>query len=115
MRNKAYTRRSVMAGAAAIVAAPLPNPIMADTPEVHEVEIRSFKFVPKVVQVRVGDTIRWINMDVAPHTATADEFGWNTDELGKSDSAEIVVTEGIETSYFCVFHPHMKGRFEIIE
>ena len=52
-------------------------------------------------------------MDLAPHTATADEFGWDTEELGRGQSAEVVVTEDMETSYFCVFHPQMKGSLEI--
>lgn len=109
------TRRSVMTGAAATAAVPVPLSLMADTPEVHEVEIRSFEFDPAVLQVRVGDTIRWTNKDLAPHTATADEFGWDTGALERSKTGEVQVTENMETSYFCVFHPHMKGKIQIIQ
>ena len=52
--------------------------------------------------------------DLAPHTATAMEFGWDTNELTKDQSAEITVTNEMETDYFCVFHPHMKGSIEIV-
>ncbi len=41
--------------------------------------------------------MRWTNFDIAPHTA----------------SAEITVTDDMETTYFCVFHPHMKRTIEI--
>ena len=113
--RSAFSRRSVMVGAAALAAALIPVPLAADQPAVHEVEIKSFKFHPEVIRVRGGDSIRWTNKDVAPHTATADESGWDTGELARNETAEIQVTEGMETSYFCVFHPHMKGRIEIVQ
>ncbi|WP_166418847.1 plastocyanin/azurin family copper-binding protein [Cochlodiniinecator piscidefendens] len=82
---------------------------------VHDVEINRFKFVPDHIQVSVGDAIRWTNNDLAPHTATADQFGWDTGELAKDQSVELIVTEGMELSYFCAFHPHMTASLEIVE
>lgn len=108
------SRRSVMVGVATLAAAPIPTLILAAEPVVHEVDIKSFKFDPEIVQVRIGDTIRWTNRDVAPHTATADEFGWDTGKLASGEAAEITVTENMELSYFCVFHPHMKASLSII-
>ena len=112
MKNT-HSRRNVMVGAAASVAALTATPLRAQDPTVHEVQIQAFKFDPHTVQVRVGDTIRWTNHDLAPHTATAAEFGWDTEEISKDDSGEILVTTDMETSYFCAFHPHMKGTIEI--
>ncbi|MBT8167496.1 MULTISPECIES: cupredoxin domain-containing protein [Roseobacteraceae] len=109
------TRRKAIAGAvASVIALPLvPKTPAAGQPTVHELKIQSFKFVPDRIRVRFGDVIKWTNEDLAPHTATADEFGWDTEELAKGASAEVTVVEGMETSYFCAFHPHMKGSFEI--
>lgn len=114
MRFPEFSRREAMKRAAATVAALIPNRILAEQPEVHEVEISSFAFDPEVVRVRIGDTIRWTNRDLAPHTATADEFGWDTEALEQNEAGDILVTEGMEISYFCVFHPHMKGSIEIV-
>ncbi len=111
--GKSVSRRDVMIGAAAFAAVLHPSASSAER-RVHEIDIKSFAFEPAHIGVRVGDTIRWTNRDLAPHTATADEFGWDTGELGRGESGEVVVTEGIETSYFCVFHPHMKGTIETI-
>ena len=108
------SRRNVLKGAVALAAALSPGRILAQQSEVHEVTIRAFKFAPKVVQVRVGDTIRWTNKDLAPHTATADAFGWDTGTLEKNESQEIVVTADMEKTYFCAFHPHMKGKIEVV-
>ena len=110
------TRRKAIVGAVASATAMsfVSKTLAAGQPTVHEVKIQSFKFIPDNIQVKLGDVIRWINEDLAPHTATADEFGWDTEELEKGASAEVTVVEGIETSYFCAFHPHMTGSFEIV-
>jgi len=112
---KKYTsRRDVLVGTAALTAVLTPLATAAHGSKVHDVQIKSFKFDPAHLQVSPGDTIRWTNKDVVPHTATADEYGWDTGALGKDEAGEIVVTEGMETSYFCVFHPNMKGTIEIV-
>jgi plastocyanin len=61
----------------------------------------------------VGEIIRRSNFDLAPHTATENAFGWDTGEIAKSMSKELVVTDDMETRYFCAFHPHMKGNIKI--
>ena len=105
-------RRDVLIGAAACAAVRSPAAFAAS--QVHEIEIQSFEFKPAHIEVRPGDTIRWTNRDLAPHTATADEIGWDTGELRLGDIGDVVVTQGMETSYFCAFHPHMKGTIEIV-
>ncbi|WP_299145110.1 plastocyanin/azurin family copper-binding protein [uncultured Tateyamaria sp.] len=107
------TRRAVLTGAAAAAAASSAGIAYAANPVTHVVRITSFVFVPERIEVQVGDTIRWVNDDLAPHTATADAFGWDTGEIGNSQAAEIVVTQNMETTYFCVFHPHMTGQIVI--
>ena len=114
MMTDGPTRRFVLKGVAAFAAAPTVTHA-STTPKTHEIEIASFRFHPAVIQARVGDTIRWINKDLAPHTATANEFGWDTGELGQGEAAEVPVNAGMEPSYFCVFHPHMKGKIKVIE
>ena len=112
--ENSLSRRNVIGGAAASAVVLITTPLRAAGPVVHDVAIKSFKFEPERLQVQVGDTIRWTNHDVAPHTATADEFGWDTEEIVKGEIGEITVNEDMETSYFCAFHPHMKGSIEIL-
>lgn len=109
-------RRDVLVGAAATVAASAASVARgaAAAPETHEVAIRSFKFEPKHIAVKVGDTIVWTNEDIAPHTATASQGGWDTGEIVKGDSRSVVVVKGMETNYICAFHPQMKGTIETI-
>ncbi len=102
-------RRDVLAGMAAIFALPVP-PSRASSSTVHEVTITSFRFEPETITVHAGDVIRWINKDLAPHTATAEDFGWDTEEIPTDQAVEIKVKPGMDTDYFCAFHPHMKGH-----
>ncbi|MFD3191293.1 cupredoxin domain-containing protein [Sedimentitalea sp. HM32M-2] len=114
--EKSLSRRRVMVGAVTTAAALAFTRTQAQSaePVVHEVRIKAFAFAPETLNVSVGDTIRWTNEDLAPHTATANEFGWDTGEIVNGASAEIMVTKGMEESYFCAFHPHMKGTIAIM-
>lgn len=114
MTKATLSRRDVIVGAAALAVAPKSRVLASPAPTLHEIAIRAFKFDPPHIRVRVGDAIRWTNHDLAPHTATADEFGWDTGELLENQSGEISVIEGMEATYFCAFHPHMKGTIEIV-
>ena len=109
-------RRNVLVGAAAYAAALAisGNESFAASPKNHNINIKAFKFEPQHIVVKVGDTIVWTNKDLAPHTATASEGSWDTGEIIKNEMRSVKVTEGMETSYFCAFHPHMKGTIELI-
>ncbi|WP_299692197.1 copper-binding protein [uncultured Tateyamaria sp.] len=108
------TRRRVLMGATATAVAPIPLSLEARTPKTHDIGISSFSFVPALVHARIGDVLRWTNTDLAPHTATADMLGWDTGTLEQHEAGEIQVTEGMESTYFCVFHPHMTGKIRIV-
>lgn len=76
----------------------------------HVIEIKAFKFVPAELTVRAGDTVKWINRDIAPHTATARDRSWDTKRLKKGEAMSIVVTKDMKMEYFCLYHPQMKAR-----
>lgn len=104
----------IAAAASAAAAAAGPEPGRAAGSTVHDIEIRRFRFVPATVDVRAGDTIRWTNFDLAPHTATADDGRFDTGGLARGESGTVAVTEDLSRSYHCAFHPHMKARIDIV-
>ena len=110
-------RRYVLAGSVAAFAVTGFVPIRAaattQSPTAHTVTIKKFKFDPAHITVRTGDTITWINQDLAPHTATADAKDWDTKKLQKGASKTLEVTAEMSTSYYCKFHPNMKGQITI--
>ena len=79
----------------------------------HLVEITDFAFVPATLEVREGDTITWINRDIAPHTATANDGSWDTGFLGLGEQGSLVVSADMLTGYYCQYHPMMKAKLEI--
>lgn len=76
----------------------------------HIVEITGFNFIPESLTVKAGDTITWINKDIAPHTASADDKSFDTGELKQNESASITVSSDQTITYFCKFHPSMKAK-----
>lgn len=84
-------------------------------PREHQVEIKGFLFVPDSIDVKPGDTITWTNRDLVPHTATASDKSWDTGLINKDESKSIVVSPGMDSDYFCLFHPTMVAKVEMIE
>lgn len=80
----------------------------------HVIEIRNFKFSPARITVRPGDKVTWLNRDIVPHTATADDKSWDTGSLANNRSESVLMTGNIRAAYFCRFHPKMTAEFEII-
>lgn len=76
----------------------------------HVVEIKGGQFSPSTLEMKAGDRVQFVNLDRAPHTATADNGAFDTGRLGRGDDATIRITEAGNYSYFCAVHPNMKGR-----
>ncbi|MFK7940157.1 MAG: copper-binding protein [Roseovarius sp.] len=106
--TQSLLRRSAMFGMAAAAVIPF-RAGLAGTSIVHDVTIKAFRFVPETIIAKPGDIIRWTNQDIAPHTATADDFSWDTGELAYREQAELIVTADMLPQYFCAFHTHMAG------
>ena len=116
MRRRTLVAQLAAASAAAgTVPALIPRPARADgKPKTHTVRIARFVFAPKRLDVRPGDTIRWVNSDIVPHTATALDGTWDTGEIKRGGSGEITVTAKTSSAYFCRFHPMMKAFLRVV-
>lgn len=75
----------------------------------HTVTIQNFAFEPASLDVKAGDTVMFMNEDGAPHTATADNGGFDTGRLNKGESGSFQFASAGTFTYFCAFHPNMKG------
>ena len=109
------TRRSVVASlvvACAATGLASRNSAAAGSRE-HIVEITGFEFKPSSLNVRAGDTVTWINRDIAPHTATADNDSWDTGQIDKAQQKSVIINGDTSQAYFCRFHPAMKAELVI--
>lgn len=77
-------------------------------------DIRSFTFQPATLAVARGDTVVWTNHDVVPHTATVQGGrGWDSGGIDAQKSWRLVAGQADSVSYYCVFHPNMKGTLVV--
>lgn len=81
--------------------------------ETVTVIIDKLVFSPSDIQVKVGDTIEWVNKDRFAHTATVKD-GWEV-MIPPKKTAGMTMQKAGAFDYFCRFHPNMKGRVTVSE
>ena len=68
-------------------------------------------FQPRVLTIRLGDSVVWLNKDPFPHTATSHTF-----------DSKVIAAEGSwrhtpkapgELPYVCLLHPTMKATLRV--
>jgi len=72
------------------------------------VEMQQLKFAPAEIEIPMGGTVTFVNLDLVPHTATGEDF--DTGTLRKEERKEIAFPAAGEFTYLCKFHRHMTGR-----
>jgi plastocyanin len=77
-------------------------------------------YSPNPIEVKLGDTVKWINHDTSPHTATpgqvgSAESGTAADVLLEGETYSITFDEPGKYAYFCVLHPNMAGTVIVTE
>lgn len=75
----------------------------------HAVQISGFAFVPPVLNVTVGDTVTWTNLDPVVHTATSTSGAFDSGDLDQNESFSLSFTAGGTYEYLCTPHPDMTG------
>ena len=81
----------------------------------HVVEIKGYKYLPPELVVEVGDKVKWINRNSAPHTATRSQAPtFDTGPLSQNqESTEIEFTQASDANgfgYVCTPHPFMTAK-----
>ena len=105
-------RRALLAGAAFGVALILFSgceSARTPAPRAHHVDIRAMRFEPAVLHVAVGDTVRWTNSDLVPHTVTSQAGVLDSGNLPPDSSWAVVVAGRGVLEYSCLYHTGMKG------
>lgn len=87
----------------------------ADESKTHRIVIKKFRFVPARLTINSGDRVEWVNRDIAPHTATSNDEGWDTGQLNKGDAAVIVFRSAGTHAYICTFHPSMRAEVTVLD
>jgi plastocyanin len=71
----------------------------------------SNSYNPNPIEIKVGDTVTWINDDSSPHTATSsnDSSTFDSGVLRRSETFSFTFDKEGEYPYFCTLHPRMVG------
>lgn len=80
-----------------------------------KVAIVEFAYDPDPVEIAAGGKVTWQNMDSAPHTATADDGGFDTETIEQGKLKSESFKEAGTYPYFCEIHPEMRGTVEVVE
>jgi plastocyanin len=80
----------------------------------NQVSMVSISFNPSTITIQQGETVRWVNNDIVPHTVTSGNPGdadagslFDSGTLLSGDSFEHTFTETGTFVYFCRVHPLM--------
>ncbi len=74
------------------------------------ITIDMFRFMPDTIEVPVGTTVTWTNMEQSPHSVVADEGAFESEILGDGASFSFTFEEAGSFSYYCGLHTNMKGE-----
>ncbi len=81
------------------------------SPITVDIKIDNFSFVPAVITIPAGTTIRWTNRDDIPHTVVSDDHTtFKSKPLDTDDQFTYTFTKPGTYSYFCSIHPRMTGK-----
>jgi plastocyanin len=89
---------------------PTSGPVIA-----QEATISNFVYLPDPIQIRVGQSVRWTNLDnvESGHTVTADDHSFTSPVLGQGDTYVHTFTQVGTFEYFCEPHPFMTAFIDV--
>jgi plastocyanin len=80
------------------------------SPAAAVVRIANLGFDGKVIRIKAGERVRWVNEDQLQHTVTADDGGFDSGLVNPGRTFERVFDRPGEYAYHCTPHPFMTGR-----
>lgn len=75
----------------------------------------SNSFNPNPVEIKVGETVTWINDDSGRHTVTSKDGIFDSGIMGKGQSFGFTFDKAGEYPYHCGPHPNMVGTVVVTE
>lgn len=79
----------------------------------YTITIENLQFSPAELSVHRGDRIVWLNKDLFPHTATANNNAFDSQAIAAGSSWTYLADKAGVYSYSCAFHPGMHGTLKV--
>jgi plastocyanin len=81
-------------------------------PHDHVVTMSNMSFGRIPTDLKVGDTITWINRDTVPHTVTARDKSFDL-RMAPGKSAHMTVQKAGSFPFYCIYHATMRGTLTV--
>ena len=77
----------------------------------REVVIENGRFNPTDIEIALGDTVEWVNLDSVDHTVSFEDARFDIEVPAGASVTYTFDSQGDdpEARYFCKFHPNMRG------
>src|SRR5207249_10262495 len=75
---------------------------------------QNFAFSPAILTVYQDTTVRWTNMDTAPHTSTSDTGIWDSGTLAQGQTYSRRFDTVGTFPYHCTVHPNMMANVVVL-
>ena len=112
---KAATGRTLLARAA-LVTALIAAPAAFGDSGGHETTVimSNMDYGALPSNLKVGDTIVWVNKDTVLHSATARDHSFDV-RLNPGQSAKLTLSKAGKIPFICQFHPTMRGTLTVAD
>ena len=88
-----------------------PAPVNNPNSKTYTVNIQNNAFNPSSVQIPVGSTVRWINLDPIQHEPKGNVF--DSGPLNQNGVFEYTFNQTGTYNYVCAIHPSMQGTITV--
>lgn len=78
-----------------------------------DVTIDNFAFGPSTLEVATGTEVTWTNKQGSPHTITADDGSFTSDNVPQDGTFSFTFLTPGTYAYHCEIHPNMTGTITV--
>jgi plastocyanin len=89
-----------------------PNLAAQNAPSKFTVTMAQMRYGALPANVKVGDTIVWVNRDTVLHTVTARDRSFDL-RIPPRKQAAMVVKKAGKFPFYCITHPAMRGTLSV--
>ena len=79
------------------------------------ITIGQMRFEPSIVTVKKGAKVTWEQKESMPHTVTANDKSFASQQLGMNDQFTQTFDDPGVYTYYCSLHPSMQGVVRVVE
>lgn len=82
---------------------------------ISQMNIQNFAFQYPNIQVKVGTTVTWTNLDTVPHTVTFTNGMKDSGNMAKGATFSYTFSTQGTYTYYCEYHPYMKAQVTVTQ